>query len=68
VGALTGRLVRHGLRRGILDGSRPWLVVGLVVWLARLARRLASPEPETVWSGSLRPGETLVVSNSPPEP
>lgn len=56
-------LVRNGVRRGLLGGSRPWLVVGGVALAARLLRRLTHDDPRVVFSEELRPGEALVIAN-----
>jgi hypothetical protein len=65
VDSLARRLVRRSLRRGLLEGSSVWLVVGAVAWLVRL---LVRPEAEKVVREDLRLGETIMVSHlAPPE-
>lgn len=54
--------MRAGLRRGLLGGSRPWIVVGGVALGLRALGRLAAHEPEVVFCERLSPGETLVIS------
>jgi len=59
-------LWRTGFRRGILGGRRGWTVVAMVAGSVQLLRRLQGKEPETVFSETLEPGETLVISAGPP--
>lgn len=59
---LLALLAGQGRRRGLLGGSRAWLVVWLGVALLRRARR--SPA-QVVYSGQLGPGHGLVVVNGP---
>ncbi len=61
--ALLKRLVRNGLRRGLLGGSRPWLVVGAGAFALRLVVRALRKSPELVFSEKLRVGEQLVISH-----
>lgn len=58
------RLQRAALAR-VLTGSatRGWVVLGTTVWLLRTAKRLLSPEPETVYSATLKPGETIQIDH-----
>lgn len=64
---VVARLARTGLRKGILEGSRPWLYTGIVAVALRLARRLARDQPRTVWSEELEPGQRLEIRVLPPE-
>jgi hypothetical protein len=57
-----GTLFRRGLRKGVFGGSRPWLVLWLVLAGLRVLRRIARDEPEIVFSEALDPGETLVIT------
>lgn len=57
---LFTRLQRTGLRRGLRDGSRAWLYVGLAATAVRVARRVLS-EPESVERIELRPGEAIEI-------
>jgi len=58
-----GLLFRQGLRRGVLGGSRPWLVLWLVVAGLRVLRRITRDEPEIVFSETLDPGQSLVITS-----
>ncbi|MCZ7525942.1 MAG: hypothetical protein M5U14_05870 [Acidimicrobiia bacterium] len=62
---VVGRLARTGLRKGLREGSRPWLYVGLAATAVRLGRRLLAERPETVYVTTLRPGETLEIRERP---
>jgi len=55
--------VRRGLRDGVLDGKRAWVVVGGLALLAQLAGRALHREPEVVFSELLRPGESLRITH-----
>lgn len=59
---LVSRLVTAGLRKGLVEGSRLWLVLGLSAGLAKLVRRLAQRNPVSA-TVELKPGQTLVVSH-----
>jgi hypothetical protein len=63
---IVSRLARTGLRRGLLEGSRPWLAVGVAAGGMRLLSRLARSHPEVVYTGTLKPGETISISTCPP--
>jgi len=69
---LVGRLARTGLRRGLMEGSRPWLYTGVAAAALRALQRAARREPETVYSEELKPGEALEIRvlgpHEPPEP
>ena len=60
-------LIKRGLRlgwyRGVLDGSRPWIVVGGVSVLARLATRALKRKDEVIWSGEVEAGQVVTVQN-----
>lgn len=53
--------VRRGARRGLVEGSRTWLVVGAVAAGIRLLRWMAGPGRPTVVEEELRPGEALLI-------
>jgi hypothetical protein len=64
--ALARWLLRNGWRRGVLQGSRPWLIAGGVATGYRVVRRLAGRTERIVYSEELRPGETLVIAHEGP--
>jgi hypothetical protein len=61
MGWLVARLVRSGFRRGLLEGSRAWMYVGVTAAAVGVARRLLTEPPETVFSTELKPGQGIEV-------
>lgn len=61
---ITERLFRTGLRRGLLGGSRAWLVVGVGAGLVKAVQWAAAKSPESVFRAELAPGETLVIRHT----
>jgi hypothetical protein len=57
---VTG-LIKTGLRRGIFEGSKGWLYVGGTAALLRLARRLLTEAPETVYESEIKPGQAIEI-------
>lgn len=60
---MLSRLLRVGIRRGLLGGSRRWLYVGLLAGLGKLLRRMARSQSEVVYREELKPGEVIVVDH-----
>jgi hypothetical protein len=56
-------LVRIGLTKGLLGGSKPWLILGAAAGGVRLLGRMAAREPEVVYCEKLEPGQRLVISH-----
>jgi hypothetical protein len=56
-------LQRNGVRRGVVGGSNRWVWVAVVSWGLRQLRRAASSEPEVVYRGELRPGQTFRIDH-----
>jgi hypothetical protein len=72
LGGLVDRAVRlglrHGLRRGVLDGNRLWLGIGAAALVVRVAQRVLGPPDPVVLTEPLAPGETLVIRHlAPPD-
>ena len=44
-------------------GNRTWLVAGAAVWLLRKANDVRKPDSETVFRGTLEPGQRLVIED-----
>lgn len=65
---LLGTARRLGVDRGLLGGSRPWLVVAGVAWGIKAVQHARRPEPETLVREVLEPGETIVISHGGPTP
>jgi hypothetical protein len=61
------RIARTGLRKGVLQGSRPWLYTGMAAVALRVAHRIVREEPRTVFSEDLEPGQRLEIRVLPPE-
>lgn len=56
-------LLRTGFRKGVMGGSRRWLVIGGAALGVKVLRKLAGSEPEVVLSETLSPGETLIIAH-----
>lgn len=54
------RLSKVGLRRGLLEGRRGWLYVGVAATTVRVLRRVLA-EPEVVERFELEPGEAVEI-------
>lgn len=63
-----GLLYRQAQLRGLLGGSRPWLILWVVLAGRRLLRRITRDAPEIVYSEELADGQTIIVSASDREP
>ena len=61
-----GRLSRTGMRRGLLEGSRGWLYLGLAASALRVARYVLS-ESEVVESIELEKGDAIEIRTVPPK-
>jgi len=61
MGWLVGRLIKTGLRRGLMEGSRGWLYVGGTAVLLRVAHRLLVQPPETVFETEIKPGQAIEI-------
>ncbi|WP_419928706.1 hypothetical protein [Candidatus Poriferisocius sp.] len=61
-----GYLRRQAIRRGIMGGSRGWLILGGIAWGLRLLNRVANTRRlRTVLVEELRPGESIHISHLP---
>lgn len=61
-------LRRRTFTKGLLGGSRPWLIVGIAAWTFRGLQWALRPSPTRVYRGKLEVGETLVISHHPAPP
>lgn len=65
--SLTDRVIRagmrHGWRRGIVDGNSAWTAVAGMALIGYLAKRVLVRQPETVFSQILRPGQSLRITH-----
>jgi hypothetical protein len=55
--------IRQWWRRGILEGKRTWVVLGMVALAARIMSRLVGRNEVVVFSEPLEMGEVLLISN-----
>lgn len=62
---LVQRLARTGLRRGVLEGSRGWLLVGVSLTAVRVLRRVLA-EPDVRATIELHTGDAIEVRVEPP--
>jgi len=63
-----GLLYRQAQLRGLLGGSRPWMILWSVLAMRRLMKRLLGDKPEVLDTFVLEPGQAIVVSNRDREP
>lgn len=61
-------LRRRAMLRGPLGGSRQWTLLWAVLLAVRLLKRFTKGKPEIVYSETLQPGESLVISGGDREP
>jgi len=59
-------LIRTGLRKGLVEGSQFWLVLGGVGLLLKVVRKLGGKEPVVVYSEELPVGQAIVIANERP--
>ncbi len=57
---VVGRLARTGLRKGVLEGSRPWLYTGVAAVAVRVLARFREKD-RIVYSEELEPGQHLEI-------
>jgi hypothetical protein len=57
---ITSSVARFALRRGLRQGSRPWLYIAAGATTLQVMYRLTSPKPEVVRM-KLRPGQALEI-------
>lgn len=62
---MLNRLFRVGMRKGLVGGSRPWLVLGGLAGLGKLLGIMARNRPEVVYRGKLEPGQVVVIDHQP---
>lgn len=63
-----GYLRRQAFTRGVMGGSRGWLILGGAAWAVRLlSRAVSTRRMRTVLAQELRPGESVLISHIPDE-
>lgn len=58
---------RNAIYRGVLGGSRGWLVVGGAVWLGRFIRRTFGRTEEFAALEKLAPGQAVTIAAIAPQ-
>jgi hypothetical protein len=58
-------IMRAAFRRGVLGGSRAWLVIGGMGLAVRLLRKLGGSEEKVVLREELPVGSALIIANEP---
>ena len=59
-------LLRNGVRKGLVGGSRTWLTIGALAGGVRLLQRMARNEPEVLMCEELPAGGVLVITHKGP--
>jgi len=59
-------LRRNALYKGVLGGHYVWRVVGVVVWVPHLIRRMAGREEQLLTLETLKPGQGVRVGTVVP--
>ncbi|MEJ5255266.1 MAG: hypothetical protein WHS89_07955 [Acidimicrobiales bacterium] len=65
--ALLRRARAEALRRGVLGGSRAWLVIGGLAWVVSALRWALRHQEEVIFVETLEPGEQLLITTRRPE-
>lgn len=63
-----GLLYRQAQLRGLLGGSRPWMILWSVLVARRLLERLTTDQPEVLDTITLEPGQVIIVADRDREP
>lgn len=67
MGLFGAWLWRNAIRKGVLGGSRVWMIVAIVGGARRLMKRLNSGNDEERLGITLQPGERLELAVIEPE-
>ena len=60
------RLIRRqSFRRGLIGGSRVWMVVGGVYSLLKVVRRMSRATDTVIAAETLKPGESVLIEALP---
>ena len=60
---MAGYVRRTAISKGVLGGSRFWMIVAVVIYTRRLVRRFMGTAPAVVYSEELKPGQSLLISH-----
>jgi hypothetical protein len=55
--------LRHGWRRGVVEGDPVWVAVGGVALLGYLARRVLPRSADVVFLEKLNPGQSIRITH-----
>jgi len=61
----TRLIRRQSLRRGLIGGSRVWMVVGGVYSLLKVVRRMSRNTDTVIAAEMLKPGESVIIEALP---
>jgi hypothetical protein len=53
----------RGVQRGVRGSSRAWFWIAVGAWVLRRVRRFVGSEPEVVFRGELKPGQSLRIDH-----
>lgn len=59
---------RLALRKGLIGGSRPWLVLGIAAWTVRAIFWALRPNPVVTSRTKLAVGDSLLIRHEPAPP
>ena len=59
-------LLRNGVKKGLVGGSRTWLAIGAMAGGVRLLQRMARHEPDILMCEELPAGGVLVITHKGP--
>jgi hypothetical protein len=63
---MIGRFItRNSFNKGLLGGSRFWMIVLGARLLVKVLRKLGGSEPVVVYSEELAVGQAVVIANEP---
>ncbi len=65
---MLGGLIRRGLKKGVVGGSRAWLAIAVLAAVVKLVGRLVRREEVLVMREELPEGASLLISNGPSAP
>jgi hypothetical protein len=60
---VAGFVRRTAIAKGVLGGSRFWMLVAVIIYTRKLVRRFMGNAPAVVYSEELRPGQSLLISH-----
>lgn len=61
--SVSAYLRSRGLRDGLINGRKPWAIIGIIVWSFRILRKLATRRPELVAREVLKPGQSITITS-----